>query len=393
MAKRRANNEGTITKRKDGRWQVRITVGYDPITGKPIRKYFYAKKQKEAEAILTEMKQKLRTGTYVEPSKIRFGEWILKWLDVYVKPNVKPETYTDYYDCVTKHINPGLGHYELQDLNNIIIQEYYNQKRVSGRLDGTGGVSARRIHMMHQLINGSLKKAVKLHMIPINPAEDIELPPLKYKEFETLSADEVKRYLDAAREDRLYAAFLLELTTGLRRSELLGIPRDCFDPVKGEIRIVQTLKRKKLAGEEKSRLIISEPKTQKSKRTIPLLPEVVAEIKRFQAIQRQERLFYGPKYKDSGLLFTSQIGTPLEPRGFNRRHERILKKAGLKHVRVHDLRHTFATLLLQNGESPSNVSEILGHARTSTTLDIYGHSTSEGKVRAVSRMGKLINIS
>jgi len=206
----------------------------------------------------------------------------------------------------------------------------------------------------------------------------------------TFSIDEVNLYLQTIQQDRLYALFLLELTTGLRRGEILGIPRDKFNLYKEEIEIVQTLKRKKLDGETKSQLIFSSPKTKKSKRNIPLLPVVIKEIKKFQAIQRQEKIFFGPKYQDSGLLFTSELGTPIEPRNLNRKHYSILQKAGLKHIRVHDLRHTVATLLLDDGVNPSNVSDILGHTKTSTTLDIYGHSSSIGKERAIARLGNLL---
>ncbi|MCO5386204.1 hypothetical protein [Desulfosporosinus sp.] len=140
------------------------------------------------------------------------------------------------------------------------------------------------------------------------------------------TSEEASIYLETLQKDRLYALFLLELTTGLRRGELLGIPRDQFDSDQEKIDIIQTLKRKKLEGAERSQLIYSTPKTKKSKRLIPLLPEVVKEIKRFQAIQKQEKLFFGPRYQDSGLLFTSEVGTPIEPRNLNRKHASIIKK-------------------------------------------------------------------
>ncbi|WP_083838557.1 tyrosine-type recombinase/integrase [Desulfitobacterium dehalogenans] len=156
------------------------------------------------------------------------------------------------------------------------------------------------------------------------------------------------------------------------------------------MRIIQAIKRKKLDGEEKSRLIFSEPKSKKGKRELPLLPIVVKEIKRFQVIRRQEKLILGPEYNDSGLLFTTPLGTPIEPRNLNRKHSSIIKAAGIKSIRIHDLRHTVATLLLDDGENPVNVSSLLGHSRTSTTLDIYGHSSLEGKIRAVSRLSNKI---
>jgi len=389
-AGKRGNNEGTIYERSDGRWTAQVTVGYDQ-SGKPKRKTIYGKGRQEVAEKLKTLLHEIQTGTYIQPIKDTFGNWLLKWLKAYKEPNVKPETYVDYVDLANKHILPHLGDIPLQSIETITIQEFYNFKGKSGRLDGKeGGLSARRLHMMHQLINGALIKAVRAHMIHYNPAEDIELPSIKHEEFQTFTIDEVNQYLETLRQDRLYALFLLELTTGLRRGEILGIPRDKFNLNEETIEIVQTLKRKKLDGEQKSQLIISSPKTKKSKRHIPLLPEVIKEIKKFQAIQRQEKLFFGPKYQDSALLFTSELGTPIEPRNLNRKHYSILAKAGLKHIRVHDLRHTVATLLLDDGENPSNVSDILGHTKTSTTMDIYGHSTSIGKQRAITRLGNLL---
>ncbi|SHH08965.1 tyrosine-type recombinase/integrase [Desulfosporosinus lacus] len=392
---KRANNEGTrISERADGRWETKVTTGYHPLTGKPKRKSLYGKSQSEVEEKLVELKYKLRTGQYIEPEKETFGDWLLQWLYVYKKPmpnKIRIETYSDYVDLAKKHIIPLLGHHLLTKVQSITLQEFFNYKAESGRLDGKeGGLSTRRLHMMYQLINGALIKAKKLRKIPSNPAEDVELPSIVYKEFDTYSPEEVDCYLAALKEDRLYAVFLLELTTGLRKGELLGIPDHCFDPNKGEVYIIQTIKRKKLEGEEKSKLIFSQPKSKKSKRVIPLLPKVIKEIKRFQSLKRQEKILLGPDYIDSGLLFTTAYGTPIEPRNLNRKHAAITKTAGIKLLRVHDLRHTVATLLLDDGENPVNVSDLLGHAKTSTTLDIYGHSTPEGKIRAVSRFSNLI---
>ncbi|AFQ46419.1 tyrosine-type recombinase/integrase [Desulfosporosinus meridiei] len=389
-AGKRGNNEGTIYERSDGRWTAQVITGYDNL-GKPKRKTVYGKGRQEVAEKLKTLLHEIQTGSYVQPTKVIFGDWLLKWLKAYKEPNVKPETYVDYIDLANKHILPRLGDIPLQSIDSITIQEFYNYKGKFGRLDGKpGGLSPRRLHMMHQLINGALMKAVKGRMIRFNPADDIELPSIEHEEFQTFSIDEVNQYLEALQQDRLYALFLLELTTGLRRGEILGIPRDKFNPNKDEIEIVQTLKRKKLDGEEKSQLIFSTPKTKKSKRKIPLLPEVIKQIIKFQATQRQERLFFGPKYRDCGLLFTSEVGTPIEPRNLNRKHYSILQKAELKHIRVHDLRHTVASLLLDDGVNPSNVSDILGHTKTSTTLDIYGHSSTHGKERAIARLGDLL---
>jgi integrase len=391
MAKR-GQGEGTIRKRKDGTWEARVTVGFDPAAGKQkqISKYF--KKREDAKDWLAKAVHEQSTGAFVEPEKITFGNWLARWLAVYVKPKVRPASHTNYHDLARNHIIPALGSIPLQKLTTDTVQEFYNQKSENGRLDGQGGLSPRIIHMTHQVINGSLKQAVRQKLIPHNPAEYTARPGLKYKEIQPLDTTEVNRYLEAVRGDRLYPAFLVEMTTGLRRGELLAITWDCLDLAKGVLTVKKALARVRTADGKRSALQFSEPKTDSGKRTIPLLPEVVAALKEHRKRQLEERLFFGQAYRDNGLAFCTADGRPLEPRNFHRKHTQNLKKAGIRHVRIHDLRHTFATIILQEGENPENLRDLLGHTRTSTTMDLYCHSTEEGKRKAVQRLRGIIKI-
>nr|WP_018086887.1 site-specific integrase [Desulfurispora thermophila] len=386
MAGKRGHGEGTIVKRPDGRWMAQISIGADPSTGKPKRMTKYFKTRKEAQEWLARVQHEQVTGAFVEPAKITLGEWLIRWLDVYVKPKVKPSSYVNYLDVAQKHIIPALGSSFLQSLRTNAIQEFYNQKHENGRLDGQGGLSPRIIHLIHQVLNGCLKQAVRERLITNNPAEYTTRPSLKYREMSPLSAEEVRLYLEAAKEDRLYAAFLLEVSTGLRRGELLALTWDCIDLMGGTLVVKRTLARVRIADTGKSVLLFSEPKTESGKRSIPLLPEVVQELKKHRARQAQEKLFFGQEYQDQNLVFATPLGTPIEPRNFHRKHSQVLRKAGLRHVRLHDLRHTFATILLQEGENPENLRDLLGHTKTSTTLDLYCHSTLEGKKKAVSKL-------
>jgi integrase len=205
-----------------------------------------------------------------------------------------------------------------------------------------------------------------------------------------LNADQVNRYLEAAKEHRLYAAFLLELTTGLRRGELLALSWDCTDLVRGTLAVKRSLSRVYLVDEGRSELQFNEPKTESGKRTIPLLPETVQELKSHRKRQAEEKLFFGPAYQDNNLVFCTPLGTPVDPRNFHRWHTEILKKAGLPHVRVHDLRHSFASLLADAGEDPETLRALLGHSRTSTTMDLYCHANEAGKRRAINRLAGII---
>ncbi|RJQ26656.1 MAG: site-specific integrase [Peptococcaceae bacterium] len=390
MAKR-GHGEGTIVKRSDGRWMAQVTTGHDA-GGKLKRVTYYGKTRQEVAEKLAKAQHEKNTGAFVEPEKTTFHTWFSRWLAVYVKPKVRPASFTNYHDLARNHIIPALGNIPLQKLTTDAIQEFYNQKAESGRLDGQGGLSSRIIHQMHQVINGALKQAVRQKLIVHNPAEYTTRPGLKYKQMQPLDATEVNRYLEAVKHDRLYPAFLLEMTTGLRRGELLAVAWDFLDLAKGTLAVKRTLARVRTADGKRSALQFSEPKTDSSKRTIPLLPEVAAVLKEHKKRQLEERLFFGQAYRDNGLVFCTEDGHPLEPRNFHRKHTLVLKKAGLRHVRIHDLRHSFSTIVLQEGENPENLRDLLGHTRTSTTMDLYCHSTEEGKRKAVNRLRGVITL-
>jgi len=338
MAKR-GHGEGTIYKRKDGKWEAKASIGYDPATGKLKRITKYFETRKEAQEWLAQVQHEKRTGQFVEPDKVTVGEWVMRYLQTYAKRKVRPNTFADYMDVFKSHINPVIGTIPLQALRTNTIQELYNQKAESGRLDGKGGLSPRTIHLIHLVLNGALKQAVREHLIQHNPAEYTVRPPMKRKEMDILNPKEVNRYLEVTKGDRLYAAFLLELTTGLRRGELLALTWDCVDFAKGTITVKQSLSRVRYVEEGFTRLEATDTKTEASKRTIPLLPEAVRELKALKRKQAEEKLFFGQAYKDKNLVFATPTGTPIEPRNFHRKHTAILEKAGLKHVRLHDLRH------------------------------------------------------
>lgn len=381
---RRGNSEGSIRKRKDGRWEARATVKYDPATGKLKRISRYFKTRKEAQDWLAEVIHSKNIGSFVEPAKETFGDWILRWLEVYVKARVEPTSYANYYDTVTKHVLPSLGAIPLQALRTSAIQELYNQKAKT--------LSPWMVHRMHILINRALKQAVKERLIPANPAEYTERPPVKRKEFKVLSAEEINRYLEAARKHRMYAAFLLECTTGLRRGELLALTWDCVDFAKGTVKVKASLSRVRLVDEGRTELRFGRPKTESGWRDIPLPPGVLHELREHRKRQAQEKLLAGQGRRDTNLVFTMEDGRPVDPRTFHRWHTAILKEAGLPHVRVHDLRHSFASLLADAGEDPETLRALLGHSRTSTTMDLYCHASEKGKRRAITRLSEILKV-
>ena len=379
---KRAHGEGTIRRRKDGRWEARVPVGADPNTGKLRFKSFYGKTRTEALAKRDEFLTAVRTNTYVEPVKLKFGEWIRKWLELFVRPKVRPSTFARYRNNVETHIVPGLGHIELQKLSTEHIQAFYNKKAEE--------LSSSVVAAIHMLVNGALKQAVRQKLILHNPAEYTERPPVRYKEVRPLDTGEVQRLLEAARDDRLYPAFLLLLTTGLRKGELLALRWQDVDLKAGTLTVRRSLYRLRVAPGD-TRLVFTEPKTEAAKRTVPLLPEMVKELKAHKTRQNEEKLICGGAYEDNGLVFCTPTGTPLDPGNFLRKLKWLVKKAGLREeIRVHTLRHTFGTVVAQSGENPRNLQAVLGHADIRTTLQTYCHTSLEDKRRAVEKVAFLL---
>ncbi|MBE3585465.1 MAG: site-specific integrase [Thermoanaerobacter sp.] len=388
MAGKRGHGEGTIYKRKDGRWEAKASIGFDPATGKPRRLTKYFKTRKEAQEWLAKVQHEKATGTFVEPHRVTVGEWLDRWLNDYVKPRVRPKTWQGYKDVARLHIIPEIGHIPLSKLQAGDLQRLYNSKMEGGRADGKeGGLSSRTIHMMHQVIHGALKQATKEQLIPRNVSEAVSLPKLRYKEIQPLTAEQVARFLEAAKSDRLYTAFLMDIGTGLRRGELLALRWQDVDLKNGVVHVKQSIGRVKVEnGPTKTALVFSEPKTPKSRRTVPLPGEVLRELKEHKKRQAQEKLFFGQAYQDNGLVFCTEDGRPLDPDNFGKRYGRLLKKAGIPHVALHNLRHTCATLLLEAGEHPKIVQELLGHSRINITLDIYSHVRPEMLQQAAAKL-------
>ncbi|MCL6558700.1 MAG: site-specific integrase [Firmicutes bacterium] len=379
--KRRASGEGTVRVRADGRWEAVIPVGRDPLTGKIQFKSFYGKSQKEAIEKRDQYLTEIRTGTYVEPDKTLFGTWVFRWLELFVKPKVRTSTYAKYHINARTHVLPALGQIELQKLTTEHIQEFYNKKAETH--------SSSVLAILHQIVNEALKQAVKQRLILYNPAENTVRPPVKYKEIPPLTEKELEKYLAEAKKDRLYTAFLLDLYTGLRKGELLALKWENIDLHAGILKVKESLGRVEIAP-GKTALEFSDVKTEASKREIPLLPEIVQELKRHKARQNEEKLFFGQGYEDKGLVFASEEGRPIDPRTILKRQKAILKRAGLREeITIHTLRHTFATLLARAGVNPKELQLLIGHADIRTTLGTYYHPTLEDKKKAIEKLPKM----
>lgn len=375
-----------VSKRPDGRWETRVRVGTD--NGKPKYRSIYGRTKKEAEEKLAEITTQLKTGTYANPSNVTLGEWINEWING--RPNIRETTRAFYDSLIRVHIAPALGDIKLNRLTTRDIQTLLNEKMVDGAVRG-GGLSAATIRYIHVCIQSTLKQAVKERLLIVNPAEAVERPQIPPKEMKTLTIEQVGIFLEEAKQDPNYAAFLLDLSTGLRRGELLGIWWDDIDFEKSTLTIRRQLsKRSRTAEKHLDRLFFTQPKTNAGHRQLSLPSNVLHALKDHRKRQHEARLIMGGAYLNPDIVFATPEGGPLCPDSFYKSFKRILRKAGLPNVRFHDLRHTYATMALQAGISPKTIQAVLGHANISTTLNIYGHVTKEMHTQAAEIMGDIL---
>jgi integrase len=367
MARKRGNNEGSITRRSDGRFMAQMTIGRDPQTGKPKRATFYGKTRQDVADKLTRALRDKQQGTFVAPHKLTLGAWLDTWLWEYKKPKLRPLSLRNNETAIRLHLKPALGHIPLQDLRPEQVQHFYNEQVHRG-------LDAATIGLQHVTLSQALSLAEKHALVARNVARLVEPPRRKRKERRTLTLDDVTTtLLPACKAHRLHTAFLLCLMTGLRRGEVAGLRWTDIDWQREIMHIRHNLVRVKDFTTGRTPLVMQEPKTDSSRRTLPLPEMCLAALKHHRAEQAAERLRLGPAYQDHGFVFCGADGAPLDPNTLGRLFTRALKRAGLPAVRLHDARHTYATWLLEQGVSPKVVQTLLGHSSITMTLDLYSH--------------------
>jgi integrase len=367
----RGNGEGTIVKRKDGRWMGAVTTGTDPKTGNLKRKYIYGSKRKEVARKMTELKQKLFDGSYIKQSEIKLGEWLTQWNEGR-KNSISYNTYKTYEKAIRLHIKPELGEVKLKNLQARQIQNLLNNKYEDGKLVGEGGLSIHSVRGIYRVLNAGLKQAVKEKLIIKCPTEAVELPKSKKEEkMHTWNKEQVIKFLDQARDHKYYMIFFLAVNTGMRRGELLGLKWEDIDFNKMRLEV------KRQAQRTDEGVVFTSPKTSSGKRFIPITNYISKELKRHKIRQSEKRLALGNNYKDHDLVNDNEIGDPINPGSIYTEYKKVSRAANLPEIRFHDLRHTFSTLFLENGGNIKTLQQILGHASISQTMDTYSHVTSE----------------
>ncbi|OPY64134.1 MAG: Transposase [Pelotomaculum sp. PtaU1.Bin065] len=395
---------------KNKRYKIVAEAGKKPAGGKRRRIVRRVNcRRSEATDILAMLIAELEQGTYVDKSKLTVGEWMDVWLEEYKKNKIRPKTYDLYAWAIEEWIKPAVGETLLQELAVEHLQRLYNSILEAGK-------SIRLVHLVHQLLYGALRQAKKNRKIKDNVAEDIELPSLQQREIQPMTVEEQERFIAALANHPWGAAFGTKLGTGLRRGELLGLWWEEVDPAI-DAYIEQLEKEKEIAelgaGENQDRELIEgllieieylkfrmilrvcrqivyvrkkgiieeSPKTKKGRRIVPLVTMVLQLLYRHRE-QMKEKKLYRPK----GPVFASEKGGYIWPDNFNRSFGKFRKRLNLQHISPHALRHTFATRLLEAGEDTKTVQELLGHAKESTTNDIYIHVTEKLKRRAVDKL-------
>lgn len=382
MAKRRANGEGNIRKRKDGRWEGRYTAGYDPQTGKRVIKNVLGKTQAEVKEKLKAAIEESQQLDISKAGSYTVAKWVRTWYEVYAEPRIRPNTKEYYTNYIENHIVPNLGKIMLDKLTTIQIQRFYNNLQKSGRVQRKGypalkdkSLSPRVVRGVHTLLSNCLDQAVVERLILANPTQGCKLPKLDKREMHILPQEKIGMYLAEAERRGLLAAFYLELTTGLRRGELLALLWTDLDAEAKTISITKQVNR--IKGE----LIVSPPKTQNSIRALAIPQQAVDLLIEEHA-----------KHPNSPYMFPSpKTGTMHDPDAFRRTHGKILKAIGAEHVRFHDMRHLFATLSLKNGVDVKTLSAALGHYSAGFTLNTYTHATTQMKQDAADTIGAVIS--
>ncbi|ROR28517.1 site-specific recombinase XerD [Mobilisporobacter senegalensis] len=390
MAKR-SNGEGTIFKRKDGYW---CGSCYISINGIPKRKYVYGKTQKIVKEKLQEMQEATKNGEVTESSNMKLQDWMKEWLENYKRLVLKLTTYENYILYFDTHIyGTNLGNTPLNKITTTQLQAFYNDKLKNGRVDGKGGLSNRSVRYLHILISGALEQAYKNDLINKNVSKSVILPSKSQKEIHPLTPEEVQKLLNVARDDRLYPIILLETFSGLRKGEILGLHWNDIDFEGKKLYVRHSLCRVqdvKSDGERGSKLILMEPKTRKSQRSIPLNDIVITVLKKHKKDQSEEKMLNRDIYIDNNIVFAKENGDFINPRDLLRGFQKLLVQAGIEKKRFHDMRHTFASILLNEGESPKVIQELLGHSTITTTMDIYSHVIEETKINSIDKLTEKI---
>ena len=380
MAKRRSNGEGNIRKRKDGRWEGRYTAGLDPVSGKQVFKNVLGKTQAEVKEKLKIALAENQKVDFTKTGKYTVTQWMNEWYENVAKIKVRASSHQTYRGYIDNHITPNIGKLPLEKLTTMDLQKFYRRLMTKGRverIEATNqpkGLSAKTVRNINQVISSAMDFAVAQRIISVNPCKAVALPKVEHKEMQTIPAEQLQAFLTEATASGVYEMYYIELATGLRRGELLGLKWSDIDWKNGIIKVKRQIAR------VDGKVIEAPLKTKNSYRTVTISPQAMEVLKQQKA-----------KTKDE-FVFPSLNGGPISPDSVNNMLKRVLARAGISKVRFHDLRHTFATVALQNGVDIKTVSGMLGHFSAGFTLDTYAHVTTAAQKEAAQTIGNVLSL-
>jgi integrase len=355
MAKR-GHGEGSIYRDKDGSWRAALTLGPESGGG---RKYFRGATRQEVQQKLSAAKRALEDGLPQLEGRQTVEQYLASWL-LSIKATMEFSTWQRHEEYVRLHIVPALGKVRMAQVTPQQVQALYAERLASG-------LSSTTVHHLHATLHKAFKDAERLRVVARNVTKLVNVPRVAETEIHPLTAEEARRLLHVTRGERSSALYALALSSGMRVSELLGLQWSEVDFDNSLIRVRWQLRR------DEGKWVWKQPKTKRSRRQIALAGSTIEALRRHKETQDVERAELGAAWEDYELVFCTQRGRPLSARNLYRRFKQLLKYGSLPDIRIHDLRHTAATLLLAGKVNPKVVSEMLGHASVSITLDIYSH--------------------
>jgi integrase len=407
MAKRRGQQEGSIYRMGDGRWRSAISLGWKKNkAGQTVmaRKVFTSRTRGEVQKMLTKALRDRELGLPIAPERQTVAQFLQHWLAQTAKSRVRPSTYGSYAWIIGKHLVPGLGQFPLAKLSPQQVQEFLNDRLQTGRVRRVSsesehssdeirlaerppsepGLAPRTVQHIHATLRAALDQALRWDLVPRNVAQLVDAPRVVRPEVKPFSPEQARKFLESANGDRFDALYAVAML-GLRQGEILGLQWPDIDLETGDLLIRRALQR------VEGKLQTVETKHARSKRTLKLPQCVSAALVRHKALQEEERQLAGDRWKETGFVFTTSIGTPLDGPTVTHRFQAFLRKAELPRMRFHDLRHTCATLLLVQGVHPRIVMEILGHSQIAITMNLYSHVIPAMREEVATRLNQILS--
>lgn len=394
--KKSPNGSGTIRKRSDGRWEGRYTAGFDKETGKAKQKSVYGKTQAEVAQKIRKLTAEIDAGTYIDISSVTLEDWLIKWQKIYLI-NIKDTTKKSYQDNINLHIIPQLGKIKIGKLTPYNIQEFYQFLITEGHknVDKDGNItyeplSAKTVKNIHAILHKALKQATlpPHSLIKINPADAVVLPKVVKKEMNILTEEQISVFIDAISHHWFGPIYIIALFCGLRRGECIAIKLENIDREKKCIKVDSQIQRDRL---NKTGLHVTSLKNDTPRTIYP--PQIVFDYIDWYLEMVRDPLskLHADEWTETGLLFVNETGGYLDPDNVLAVFKTILRNNNLPDVRLHDLRHTFATINLAQGVDIKTLQESLGHYDPGFTLKQYGHSTEKMKQAQQSQLDSFVN--